>query len=125
MTKRWIQHVDLDRADDDGANQTIDQRYSRLNPALVTGWKIFVLRAVPEKRWPSGPPQLFMLSMSGGEAFQFTSVPRGAGGPQWSPDGKMISFYNGATTEEIAKAARERVPPRLPKSRRKSKTRRA
>src|SRR6185436_12926544 len=45
------------------------------------------------------------LSMQGGEAFQFTSVARGAGGPQWSPDGKMIAFGNGATAEEIAKAA--------------------
>jgi len=47
---------------------------------------------------------LFMLSMEGGEAFQFTSLPRGAGNPQWSPDGKMISFANGATPEELAKA---------------------
>src|SRR5437764_3228103 len=43
------------------------------------------------------------MSIQGGEAFQFTSLPRGAGGPQWSPDGKMISFGNGATAEEIAK----------------------
>jgi dipeptidyl aminopeptidase/acylaminoacyl peptidase len=30
-------------------------------------------------------------------------VPRGAGNPQWSPDGKTISFSNGATAEELAK----------------------
>ena len=60
---------------------------------------------VPEKDGRPDQPQLFMLSMAGGEAFQFTSVPRGAGGPQWSIDGKMISFYNGATAEEITKAA--------------------
>jgi dipeptidyl aminopeptidase/acylaminoacyl peptidase len=59
----------------------------------------------PETGGRVEPPQLFMLSMQGGEAFQFTSVPRGAGGPQWSPDGKMIAFGNGATAEEIAKAA--------------------
>src|SRR5438034_1567965 len=29
-------------------------------------------------------------------SFQFTTMARGAGGPQWSPDGKMISFVNGA-----------------------------
>src|ERR1051325_494967 len=50
-------------------------------------------------------PQLFMLSMDGGEAFQFTTVPRGAGGPQRAPDGKMIAFGNGPTAEEIAQAA--------------------
>ena len=33
---------------------------------------------VPEKDGRPDQPQLFMLSMSGGEAFQFTSVPRGA-----------------------------------------------
>src|SRR6185369_17760163 len=59
------------------------------------------------------PPQLFMLAMSGGEPFQFTSLPRGAGGPQWSPDGKMIVFYNSATPEEVAKAtaAKSATPP--------------
>src|SRR5438067_436019 len=57
----------------------------------------------PEKDGRPEPPQLFMLSMDGGEAWQFTTLPRGAGGPQWSADGKMISFGNGATTEEIAK----------------------
>ena len=50
-------------------------------------------------------PQLFMLAMSGGEPFQFTTLPRGAGGAQWSPDGKMLMFYNSATPEELAKAA--------------------
>jgi dipeptidyl aminopeptidase/acylaminoacyl peptidase len=47
-----------------------------------------------------------MLAMGGGEPFQFTTLPRGAGGAQWSPDGKMILFYNSATPEELAKAAR-------------------
>ena len=69
---------------------------------------------VPEKDGRPDQPQLFMLSMAGGEAFQFTSVPRGAGGPQWSTDGKMISFYNGATAEEIAKAAPKNSPTPTP-----------
>ena len=59
----------------------------------------------PEVSGRTEAPQLFMLAMAGGEPFQFTSLPRGAGGPQWSPDGKTIAFYNGATPEEIAKAA--------------------
>src|SRR5689334_22421729 len=41
----------------------------------------------PEKDGRPEPPQLFMMSMQGGEAWQFTSLPRGSGGPQWSPDG--------------------------------------
>ncbi len=57
------------------------------------------------------PPQLFMLAMGGGEPFQFTTLPRGANGHQWSPDGKMILFYNSATPEELAKAARSAASP--------------
>src|SRR5829696_4588364 len=59
----------------------------------------------PEVSGRTEPAQLFMLAMSGGEPFQFTTLPRGAGGPQWSPDGKTIAFYNSATAEELAKAA--------------------
>ncbi len=59
-------------------------------------------------------PQLFMLAMSGGEPFQFTTLPRGASGPQWSPDGTKILFYNNATAEELAKAAPRNTPPATP-----------
>ncbi|MFN2578160.1 MAG: prolyl oligopeptidase family serine peptidase [Pyrinomonadaceae bacterium] len=69
----------------------------------------------PEKDGRVEPPQLFMMSMQGGEAFQFTSLPRGAGGPQWSPDGKMISFGNGATAVELAKQ-KETLPVPAPTS---------
>ncbi|HEV8135305.1 MAG TPA: S9 family peptidase [Pyrinomonadaceae bacterium] len=65
---------------------------------------------VTEKDGRPDQPQLFMLSMEGGEAFQFTSLARGVAGPQWSSDGKMISFYNGATAEELAKAAPKTTP---------------
>ena len=57
------------------------------------------------------PGQLFMLSMMGGEPFQFTTLPRGANSPQWSPDGKFIAFYNSATEEELAKAAKNQSQP--------------
>ncbi len=77
------------------------------------GKYLLFLRA-PEISGRVEPPQFFMLSMSGGEPFQFTTLPRGAGGPQWSPDGKMILFYNGATAEELAKAAAKNTPPATP-----------
>src|SRR5436190_20974915 len=64
----------------------------------------------PEAGGRPEPPQLFMMSMDGGEAWQFTTLPRGAGNPLWSPDGKMIAFGNSATPEEIAKAAPKPSP---------------
>ena len=73
--------------------------------------KYLVFMRAPEVNGRVEPAQLFMLAMSGGEPFQFTTLPRGAGGPQWSPDGKMIAFYNSATAEELAKAARSAAQP--------------
>jgi len=64
----------------------------------------------PEVSGRVEPAQLYMLAMSGGEPFQFTTLPRGAGGAQWSPDGKMILFYNSATADELAKAAARNAP---------------
>jgi dipeptidyl aminopeptidase/acylaminoacyl peptidase len=37
-------------------------------------------------------PQIYLLPMAGGEAFQLTDAPRGASGPVWSPDGKTIAY---------------------------------
>ena len=33
------------------------------------------------------PPQIHVISLSGGEARRITDLPRGAGAPAWSPDG--------------------------------------
>ncbi|HEX5874713.1 MAG TPA: S9 family peptidase [Pyrinomonadaceae bacterium] len=73
--------------------------------------KYLVFVRAPEVQGRVEPQQLFMLAMTGGEPFQFTTLPRGAGGPQWSPDGKMIAFYNSATPEELAKAERAKSQP--------------
>ena len=75
------------------------------SPRWSPDGKFLVFMRAPEKDGRIEPAQLFMLAMSGGEPFQFTTLPRGANGPQWSPDGKFIAFYNSATAEEIAKAA--------------------
>ena len=73
--------------------------------------KYLLFMRAPEVSGRTEPAQLFMLAMSGGEPFQFTTLPRGAGAPQWSPDGKMIAFYNSATAEELAKAERSKAQP--------------
>jgi dipeptidyl aminopeptidase/acylaminoacyl peptidase len=49
------------------------------------------------------PSQLALLSLSGGEAWTITDLPRSAGNPVWSPDGKQIAFLCDATAEDLAK----------------------
>ncbi|SDT48532.1 LpqB family beta-propeller domain-containing protein [Jiangella sp. DSM 45060] len=44
-------------------------------------------------RAADGPPQLWLLPMSGGgEPVALTDLPKGAGAPVWSPDGARIAF---------------------------------
>ncbi len=43
-------------------------------------------------RQADGKPQLFLLSLDGGEAMQLTKHKYGAGSPRWSPDGKQLLF---------------------------------
>ncbi len=48
----------------------------------------------------SGVPQVFVISLSGGEAVQLTSMVSGVSNISWSPDGKWIAFNSDATEEE-------------------------
>ncbi|ANN17990.1 serine hydrolase [Amycolatopsis orientalis] len=50
------------------------------------GARIAFLRA------EDGPPQVWFLPASGGEAERITGLPLGAGAPVWSPDGGRIAF---------------------------------
>lgn len=61
-----------------------------------------------EKDGKPEPGQLCMLPMTGGEAWQFTSLPKGAGNPVWSPDGKTIAFASSSNPEDIAKADKKK-----------------
>ena len=61
-----------------------------------------------EKEGKPEPGQLCMLPMTGGDAFQFTSLPKGAGGIAWSPDGQTIAFRSSTNPEDIAKHERKK-----------------
>ena len=61
-----------------------------------------------EKEGKPEPPQLAMLPMTGGDAFQFTSLPKGAGGIAWSPDGKTIAFSSSTNAEDLAKQEKKK-----------------
>src|SRR5271163_5236617 len=49
------------------------------------------------------PAQIAILSLGGGEARIVTDLPKGAGGPVWSPDSKRIAFSSSTTQEDIDK----------------------
>jgi dipeptidyl aminopeptidase/acylaminoacyl peptidase len=49
------------------------------------------------------PPQIHVISLSGGEAAALTDLPKGAGAPAWSPDGSKIAFSSTTKPEDFEK----------------------
>ena len=54
------------------------------------GTQIAFTRAV-EKDGKPQPPQLYLLSLTGGEPVQVTAMEKGVGSPQWAPNGNYIA----------------------------------
>ena len=78
------------------------------SPRWSPDGKYLVFTRVTEKDGKPESPQLFILSMTGGDAFSFTSLPKGAGDPKWSPDGKMIAFTSTTNPEDLAKQEKKK-----------------
>ena len=78
------------------------------SPRWSPDGKYLVFTRVTEKEGKPESPQLFMLSMAGGDAFSFTTLPKGAGDPRWSPDGKMIAFTSTTNPEDLVKQEKKR-----------------
>jgi len=64
------------------------------------GRRLVFLRA-SEKDGRIQPPQIHLLSMSGGEPWAITDMPRGASNPEWAPDGRTIAFTSTARPSEL------------------------
>jgi dipeptidyl aminopeptidase/acylaminoacyl peptidase len=61
---------------------------------------------VPEQKDKDGkpqPPQIYLLSMDGGEARPLTDIPKGASGLAWSPDGRAIAFLSSTRPKDFDK----------------------
>ena len=72
------------------------------------GMRLAFLRA-PLQDGKPGQPQIFVMPLSGGEAWQLTDVPKGASSLVWSPDGKRIAFLCEANDKDIEKQKKEKA----------------
>ena len=54
-------------------------------------------------RLADGKPQIFLLSLEGGEAVQLTKYKYGAGSPKWTADGKRIVFSSNISLKDLLK----------------------
>jgi dipeptidyl aminopeptidase/acylaminoacyl peptidase len=67
------------------------------------GKRLAFVRSISKEGEREGRPQpgqIYLLTFEGGEAQALTELPRGAGAPQWSPDGKTIAF---TSSEDLSK----------------------
>jgi dipeptidyl aminopeptidase/acylaminoacyl peptidase len=78
------------------------------SPRWSPDGEYLVFTRATEKDGKPEPPQLFILSMAGGDAFSFTTLPKGAGDPRWSPDGKAIAFTSTTNPEDLAKQEKKK-----------------
>ena len=56
---------------------------------------------------PKNPvPQIYVISLAGGEARPITSLAKGAGSPRWSPDGKTLAFASSTPPKDADTATK-------------------
>ena len=94
---KYVNHIYL-AAMDDTTPKELTMRESSSQPAWSPdGKQLAFVRVIDDK------PQIFILSLDGGEPLQFTHFKYGAGTPKWSPDGKSILFSATIDLKELLK----------------------
>ena len=61
------------------------------------GRRLAFTRSVEKDGRPQ-PPQIFVMTLAGGEPRPLTDIPRGAANPDWSPDGTTLAFSSACAT---------------------------
>lgn len=74
------------------------------------GDRLAFVRSVEKEK-----PQVYVLSLAGGEAQPLTKLETGASSPRWSPDGSKILFTSSLTYDQVRraleKAGQSSIPP--------------
>jgi dipeptidyl aminopeptidase/acylaminoacyl peptidase len=65
--------------------------------------KLLAFLRATEKDGKPEPPQIYLLSMEGGEARALTEMPKGAGDAVWSPDGRLLAFSSTTLAKDFEK----------------------
>lgn len=64
-----------------------------------------------------GTPQIFILPVFGGEAFQLTDFEHGASNPQWSPNGQQLLFASSLSEDAVRELTQTDDQPAWPHER--------
>jgi dipeptidyl aminopeptidase/acylaminoacyl peptidase len=94
---KYVNQVWLVNSDGSGLKQLTTKDGSSQGNFSPDGKQIAFVRLA------DGKPQIFLLSLDGGEATQLTKFKYGAGTPKWSPDGKQIIFSSNIPLKEMLK----------------------
>lgn len=95
---KYVNHIYVAASDGSTSPKELTVKESSSQPAWSPDDKqLAFVRAV------DGRPQIFILSMDGGEPVQLTHHKYGAGTPKWSPDGKYILFSSNLRLQDLMK----------------------
>lgn len=96
----WLYRTHLWLAATDGKTPPRQLTYGQArNSSPVwspTGDRLAFVRSADKEK-----PQIYVLSLSGGEAQPLTKVETGAGAPRWSPDGTQILFTSSLSYDQV------------------------